>query len=200
MNISQQLRVLREGTAHAFTEDKPNLELNEELVESWFINPDIFLNESVIETPMVDLIVEMTTLMESGTATPDETLTLLGKIKAKMQNFKSKFDPFEGLRDLRLIRERIEAVSIIRRHVIIPLIGPYLGIMAYGKKVKDMDEKDIKAFLSEAEKMRGVLFNKLKKAKSQNDTQTVEYLERILKKLDNQINGFTADMKHFGRM
>lgn len=202
MNIEQQLRILREGSVV-----DTDTEFDEELVESWFLSSESSLHESASDSSFGELMVEMATLMEAGTATPDETLSLLTKIRIKWKQMKDRFSPYEGIKDLKLIRtamERAESRLDIRVDkddvfgTIISLAIAAIQIFARYRNYKNMDVKVIKEYISEAEQFRNGLYKQIKAADSKHDFKASKRLNRILKKLDTQIAQFKSKARIYG--
>lgn len=195
MNINEQLRILREGIITS-----NDLEFNNELIESWFIDSNEFLSESTIsKSSICDLVLEMAMVIEAGTADPKETLGIMAKLKSKLQQLKIKFDPYEGLRELKLIQSIIpnDTVSGISNIVFAQIISAPLYIFSFMKKYKNMDPSILKQYLSEAEKFKVTLNKRIAQATKNNDTNSVKKLNRILKKLDSHIITFKQELRMF---
>lgn len=138
-----------------------------------------------------DLLFAQLVLEAAEATTPDAQASVLAKMKQKLVAFRDKFDPYEGLKELKAANILIQDTKYIRKQSFwFGYIGIFIAIHKIAKRYKEMDPKIKKQYLDEAVSFHKTLEKKVDEAKKVGDLDGVQKLQRQLKKLDKLIKSY----------
>ena len=196
MDIKEELRLIREGCA---IEDEPENTLSDNNLAIYEAAYDLMvfenafdkfcMNESAFEnSTFADLMLEAVVAVEEKDNSKFKEV--LSKIKDRLISIKNKFDPIEGLHELRAANESMTNDKIIILTAFIPVVGPLIGVLAIAAKYRNIPYAQMEDYIREANAFKSKLSIAIKTATAAGDTGKVTELKRQYVKLERVISAF----------
>jgi len=201
MDIKEELRLIREGCA---IEDDPENTLSDDNLAIYEAAYDLMvfenafdkfcMNESAFESATFAAL-----MLEAAVAVEEKDNSkfkeVLSKIKDKLISIKNKFDPIEGLHELKAANDSMTNDKIIILTAFIPVVGPLIGILAIAAKYKNIPYSQMESYISEANTFKAKLDIAIKAASASGDKDKVAELKRQYSKLESVISAFMFNTK-----
>jgi hypothetical protein len=191
-NIQDQLRLIREG---AITESVSDDVVDQSMLEAVF---EIFQLETAIiplqessaaNLSLAALLTEAANI-DAGT-NPSEAQGFFAKVKAKIKAIITAFDPYEGIKELKLVNQiKVDRKKMQKSANWFGIIGIIVSAYKRAARYKEMKPDLVRQYLNEAENFKRKLQTEFGTVQDGIDKKRARKIHKMMTNLDECISDF----------